>query len=224
MPQFVFRAARTRKFFRRRRRSTAGEMDSPDSHRSRSMPSIRNSSTVSRFASKSGSRRACASNARSPSPRSALNPARRQLFFVDARRRKCLRALPERRGHPAGDYRLRSLQDVASLHLRRRGRRQCVAVVSLHRLRSEFYGEEADANLLFQRTLKEAVHEFGHALGAQTLLQRAVRDVLFEFGFRNGQQNAALLRGVRAPPQGAPAKKARFLGAASARHPKRARH
>jgi len=40
-----------------------------------------------------------------------------------------------------------------------------VAVVSLHRLRSDFYGEHADANLLFQRTLKEAVHDLGHALG-----------------------------------------------------------
>ena len=42
---------------------------------------------------------------------------------------------------------------------------QRVAVVSLHRLRSDFYGEAADANLLFQRTLKEAVHDLGHALG-----------------------------------------------------------
>ena len=40
-----------------------------------------------------------------------------------------------------------------------------VAIVSLHRLRSDFYGERADANLLFQRTLKEAVHDLGHALG-----------------------------------------------------------
>ena len=40
-----------------------------------------------------------------------------------------------------------------------------IAVVSLHRLRSEFYGEPADANLLFQRLLKEAIHELGHAFG-----------------------------------------------------------
>jgi predicted Zn-dependent protease len=39
------------------------------------------------------------------------------------------------------------------------------AAVSLHRLRTEFYGEDADENLLFQRTLKEAVHDLGHALG-----------------------------------------------------------
>ncbi len=40
-----------------------------------------------------------------------------------------------------------------------------IAVVSMHRLRAEFYGEETDANQLFQRTLKEAVHELGHATG-----------------------------------------------------------
>jgi len=42
---------------------------------------------------------------------------------------------------------------------------QRCAVVSTHRLRSEFYGEPADENMLFQRLLKESVHELGHALG-----------------------------------------------------------
>jgi archaemetzincin len=42
---------------------------------------------------------------------------------------------------------------------------QRIAIVSLHRLRSDFYGEEPDENLLFQRTLKESVHDLGHALG-----------------------------------------------------------
>ncbi len=42
---------------------------------------------------------------------------------------------------------------------------QRVAVVSLHRLRGEFYGERADANLVFQRLLKESVHDLGHVLG-----------------------------------------------------------
>jgi archaemetzincin len=42
---------------------------------------------------------------------------------------------------------------------------QRIAVVSLHRLRSDFYGERSDPNLLFQRTLKEAVHDLGHTLG-----------------------------------------------------------
>jgi archaemetzincin len=38
------------------------------------------------------------------------------------------------------------------------------AVVSLHRLRQEFYGLPADAELLQQRLLKESVHEIGHTL------------------------------------------------------------
>lgn len=40
-----------------------------------------------------------------------------------------------------------------------------LAVLSLHRLRGEFYGEDPDENVLFQRALKEAVHELGHAAG-----------------------------------------------------------
>ncbi len=38
------------------------------------------------------------------------------------------------------------------------------AVVSVHRLRQEFYGLPEDTNLLRQRLLKEAVHEIGHTL------------------------------------------------------------
>ncbi len=38
------------------------------------------------------------------------------------------------------------------------------AVVSLHRLRQEFYGLPADPALLQQRLLKEAMHELGHTL------------------------------------------------------------
>jgi archaemetzincin len=38
------------------------------------------------------------------------------------------------------------------------------AVVSLHRLRQEFYGLSADAGLLERRLLKEAMHELGHTL------------------------------------------------------------
>jgi archaemetzincin len=38
------------------------------------------------------------------------------------------------------------------------------AVVSIYRLRQEFYGIPADAELLRERLLKEAVHEIGHTL------------------------------------------------------------
>lgn len=39
------------------------------------------------------------------------------------------------------------------------------ALISLKRLRPEFYGEAADAKLFLERALKEAVHELGHTLG-----------------------------------------------------------
>src|SRR5271166_120014 len=38
------------------------------------------------------------------------------------------------------------------------------AVVSVHRLRQEFYGLDRDDGLLAQRLLKESVHELGHTL------------------------------------------------------------
>lgn len=38
------------------------------------------------------------------------------------------------------------------------------SVVSLHRLRQEFYGWPADPEVLRQRLLKEAVHEIGHTI------------------------------------------------------------
>ncbi|MCS7112598.1 MAG: archaemetzincin family Zn-dependent metalloprotease [Candidatus Bathyarchaeota archaeon] len=44
------------------------------------------------------------------------------------------------------------------------------AIVSLHRLRPEFYGEETDSNLLAERLLKEAVHELGHTYGLRHCL------------------------------------------------------
>jgi archaemetzincin len=39
------------------------------------------------------------------------------------------------------------------------------ALVSCHRLRDEFYGMPARADLLEQRLMKEAVHEVGHTFG-----------------------------------------------------------
>ena len=40
-----------------------------------------------------------------------------------------------------------------------------VALISLFRLKPEFYGQSADKRLFYDRALKEAVHEVGHALG-----------------------------------------------------------
>jgi archaemetzincin len=39
------------------------------------------------------------------------------------------------------------------------------AVVSLHRLRQEFYGMPADPRLLGERLVKESLHELGHTFG-----------------------------------------------------------
>lgn len=40
-----------------------------------------------------------------------------------------------------------------------------VALISLHRLRPEFYGHPASLELFLDRCIKEAVHEVGHTLG-----------------------------------------------------------
>jgi len=48
------------------------------------------------------------------------------------------------------------------------GEAQCpgkAAIISLHRLKPEFYGQPPDRELFFERSLKEAVHEIGHTLG-----------------------------------------------------------
>jgi archaemetzincin len=39
------------------------------------------------------------------------------------------------------------------------------ALISLWRLRQEFYGGKPDAELFVERTTKEAIHELGHTLG-----------------------------------------------------------
>jgi archaemetzincin len=39
------------------------------------------------------------------------------------------------------------------------------ALISLWRLKPEFYGDSANGNVLVERSLKEAVHEIGHTLG-----------------------------------------------------------
>lgn len=39
------------------------------------------------------------------------------------------------------------------------------ALISLFRLRPEFYGEPHDSSIFIERAIKEAIHEIGHALG-----------------------------------------------------------
>lgn len=97
-------------------------------------------------------------------PRSALNATRQQLF-LSTLTSKVLRAFPEDAGVRLAitDY---DLYKTSHRFIFGDGDdAQGVAAVSLHRLRSEFYGEPSDLNALFQRTLKESVHQLGHAFG-----------------------------------------------------------
>lgn len=97
-------------------------------------------------------------------PRSAVNSSRQQMF-VSTLTTKVLRQ------HPEGGGLLLAITDFDLYKTSHRfvfgdaDEQRRTAVVSLHRLRSEFYGEDADDNVLFQRTLKECVHELGHAIG-----------------------------------------------------------
>jgi len=52
------------------------------------------------------------------------------------------------------------------------------ALISMARLRQEFYGLPADKELLLKRTIKEAVHELGHTYG---LTHCAKRDCVMHF-------------------------------------------
>jgi len=97
-------------------------------------------------------------------PRTSLNSVRKQMFFNTLVAR--VAATP-----PTADGPRLALTDFDLYKTSHQfvfgdaSEEQRIAVVSTHRLRSEFYGERGDANLLFQRTLKEAVHNLGHALG-----------------------------------------------------------
>ena len=97
-------------------------------------------------------------------PRSTLNSTRGQLFVATL-------TTKVQRAHPHAESVLLAVTDFDLYKTSHRfvfgdaDESQGIAVVSIHRLRSEFYGEPADSNLLFQRTLKEAIHELGHAFG-----------------------------------------------------------
>lgn len=97
-------------------------------------------------------------------PRTALNSTRGQLFFGSLVAR--LTAAYEARDDlvvGVTDYDL--YKTSHQFVFGSASETQRCAVVSLHRLRSEFYGDQPDENALFQRLLKESVYEIGHALG-----------------------------------------------------------
>lgn len=68
-----------------------------------------------------------------------------------------------------------------------------VAVISLTRLRPEFYGLLPDEALFHERLLKEAVHELGHTYGLGLLHQFSLRHALFEQPERHGCEGTVLL-------------------------------
>jgi archaemetzincin len=97
-------------------------------------------------------------------PKSALNSVRKQLFFGSVAAK--LGAVFESRDDivlGVTEFDLYKTSHQFIFGSSNPGQR--CAVVSLNRLRAEFYGEPADENALFQRLLKESVHEIGHTLG-----------------------------------------------------------
>lgn len=101
-----------------------------------------------------------------PRPDFAFNSARRQ-YFGDAILAS-MQSIPLAKGDKAlgifdGDTHTTYLRFVFGLADPEAG----VALVALHRLHPEFYGQPPDSDLLLERTTKEAVHELGHTLGLE---------------------------------------------------------
>ena len=98
-------------------------------------------------------------------PKTALNGVRGQLF-VGALSTQLVGAYPPRDGgYILGitDY---DLYKTSARYVFGEGDATThVAMVSRHRLAPQFYGESADDNVVFQRTLKECVRALGHAFG-----------------------------------------------------------
>jgi archaemetzincin len=99
-----------------------------------------------------------------PIPKSALNSVRRQLFFGSLATKLT----------GFGDTNDAIVLGVTDFDLYKTSQQfvfgssseshRCAAI-SMYRLRGEFYGEPPDENVLFQRLLKESVHELGHTIG-----------------------------------------------------------
>jgi hypothetical protein len=72
------------------------------------------------------------------------------------------------------------------------------AVVSLHRLREEFYGLPAREELMRERLVKEAVHELGHTFRPAALRRLALCDDVQPRRGAAGREGCGFLRSVRA--------------------------
>jgi archaemetzincin len=97
-------------------------------------------------------------------PKSALNSVRKQLFFGSLAA-KLATASEGREAIVLGITEFDLYKTSHHFIFGGASESHHCAVVSLHRLRPEYYGEPADDNQLFQRLLKESVHEIGHAMG-----------------------------------------------------------
>ena len=97
-------------------------------------------------------------------PQTAVNSSRKQVF-LNTVVTKLLGAYPSVDGYLLGITHFDLYKTSHQFIFGDAKEGEKTAVVSLHRLRPDFYGESPDENMLFQRTLKECVHELGHALG-----------------------------------------------------------
>ena len=102
--------------------------------------------------------------ARAPLPPEAYEPSRQQYLstaFLNALRRKCPNDARKALGVADVDLYVARLNFVFG-EAEKPGK---VAVISLMRLRPEYYGDQEDKCLFVGRTIKEAVHELGHTFG-----------------------------------------------------------
>ncbi len=97
-------------------------------------------------------------------PATTLNSVRKQLF-LNTLLSKIAAATPELEGYRLAVTDFDLYKTSHQFIFGDANEESRTAAISLHRLRTDFYGEEADANLLFQRALKEAVHVLGHGFG-----------------------------------------------------------
>ena len=102
-----------------------------------------------------------------PIPEKAYNPSRHQYHSSDILSK--IRDYVEK----SGADRILGVTEV-DLYVPRLnfvfGEAECpgkTAIISLFRLKPEFYGEPMDWNLFAERSTKEAIHEIGHTLGLE---------------------------------------------------------
>jgi len=98
-----------------------------------------------------------------PEPQYAFNKKRNQYFSSPI-----LHALQEQKGYMASERVLGVVDHdlyVPELNFVFGEASRRVAVISITRLRQEFYGLPQDSSLFYKRVLTEAVHELGHTYG-----------------------------------------------------------